>query len=81
MPLRNWISLLLTHPTDVKLLVQFWIHHRRNQRDITDISQWEHTGYERLAMRRCWELLDQTGPTLASVIKQLEGPLARTVSS
>ena len=31
-------------------------------------------------MRRCWELLDFAGRSYASVIKELEGDLARVVS-
>lgn len=53
----------------------------RDTRDITSEKDFAATGYDRASMRRCWEFLDMTSRSFAMVIKELEGDLARIVSS
>ena len=36
-------------------------------------------GFDRASMRRCWELLDLTSRSFATVIKELDGDLCRVV--
>jgi hypothetical protein len=81
MPAKDWVILLLTHPLEFKTLVQFWLYHQKADRDIEHESQWKHTAYNRGTMKRCWEFLDLTSRSFAAVIKELDGDLARTVST
>lgn len=53
----------------------------RDHRDISDPTQAEATGWKRETMRQCWEFLDQTSRTFAMVVKELDGELARVVST
>ena len=74
------LTLALTHPQEFRILLQFWNYHER-KRDITRKEEHATSGWDRPAMRRCWELLDFTSRSFAVVIKELEGDLARVVSS
>ena len=74
------LTLALTHPQEFRILLQFWNHQER-KRDITRKEEHASSGWDRPTMRRCWELLDFAGRSYASVIKELEGDLARVVSS
>jgi hypothetical protein len=74
------VTLALTHPQEFRILLQFWNYHER-KRDITRKEEHASSGWDRQTMRRCWELLDFTSRSFASVIKELEGDLARVVSS
>jgi len=76
MGILDWIYLLIRHPDDVRTLVQFKMWHEP-KRDISKPSEWESSGYNRKEMRRCWEFLDMTSRSFASVIKELDGDLAR----
>lgn len=53
----------------------------RDHRDITDPTQAEATGWKRETMRQCWAFLDQTSRSFSMVIKELDGELARVVST
>lgn len=53
----------------------------RETRDITKPEAFADTGYDRESMRRCWEFLDLTSRSFSMVIKELEGELARVVST
>lgn len=79
MGILDWIYLLLRHPDDVRTLIQFKMLHEP-KRDISKPSEWETSGYNRKDMKRCWEFLDMTSRSFASVIKELDGDLARVVS-
>lgn len=79
MGVRELLTLALTHPQELRILVQFWNYHER-KRDISRKEEHASSGWDRPAMRRCWELLDFTSRSFASVIKELEGDLARVVS-
>ncbi len=74
------LTLALTHPHEFRILLQFWNYHEP-KRDITRKEEHATSGWDRPAMRRCWELLDFTSRSFASVIKELDGDLARVVSS
>ena len=75
----SMLVLLLTHPMEFRTLLQYKIWHEAN-RDISNPSEWKHSGWDRESMRRCWEFLDLTSRSFAGVIKELEGDLARIVS-
>ncbi|KAJ7035080.1 squalene synthase [Mycena alexandri] len=77
MAFATYLLLLLTHPMEFRTLVQYSIYH--DKRDITAPSEHPSTGWDRASMRRCWELLDLTSRSFSSVIKGLEGDLARVV--
>ncbi|KAJ7773287.1 squalene synthase [Mycena metata] len=77
MAISTYLLLLLTHPMEFRTLVQYSIYH--DKRDITAPSEHPTTGWDRPSMRRCWELLDLTSRSFSSVIKGLEGDLARVV--
>lgn len=53
----------------------------RDHRDITDPTQAEATGWKRETMQQCWAFLDQTSRSFSMVIKELDGELARVVST
>src|ERR1700761_7840004 len=73
------LTLALTHPQEFRILLQFWNYHEP-KRDITRKEEHASSGWDRPTMRRCWELLDFTSRSFASVIKELDGDLARVVS-
>ncbi|KAI9449967.1 farnesyl-diphosphate farnesyltransferase [Lactarius psammicola] len=72
------LTLALTHPHEFRILLQFWNYHEP-KRDITRKEEHPTSGWDRPAMRRCWELLDFTSRSFASVIKELDGDLARVI--
>ncbi|EGN96959.1 hypothetical protein SERLA73DRAFT_11603, partial [Serpula lacrymans var. lacrymans S7.3] len=74
----SMLTLLLTHPTEFRTLVQFYIFHEQ-KRDITAQQEHPTSGWDRPTMRRCWELLDLTSRSFAAVIKELDGDLARII--
>jgi len=73
------LTLLLTHPDEFRVLVQFWLYHEQ-KRDITAQQEHPTSGWDRESMRQCWKFLDMTSRSFAAVIKELDGDLARTVS-
>lgn len=73
----SWLVLLLTHPGEFRILLQYWLWH--DQRDVTHPGDYANTGWNRDTMKRCWHFLDLTSRSFAMVIKQLEGELARVV--
>jgi hypothetical protein len=74
----NWIALLLTHPLEFKVLLQFWLYHEQ-KRDIAALKEHPTSGWDRPSMQRCWQFLDKTSRSFSAVIKELDGDLARTV--
>ena len=76
----DMLFLLLTHPDEFRILVQFYLWHD-TKRDITRKHEHATSGWDRPSMRRCWELLDMTSRSFAVVIKELDGDLARLVSA
>ena len=70
----SMLTLALTHPMEFRTLVQFWMYHEQQQ---------EHaiSGWDRQSMRRCLELLDLTSRSFSAVLKELDGDLARIVST
>jgi farnesyl-diphosphate farnesyltransferase len=74
----SYIKLGLTHPNELRTLIQFYLTHEP-KRDITNVKEYPTSGYDRESMRRCWEFLDKTSRSFAAVIKELDGDLARTV--
>ncbi|KAG6865565.1 hypothetical protein C0991_001458 [Blastosporella zonata] len=78
MGVANWITVMLNHPSDIVTWTQFLLQYRP-RRNITSTKEHPTSGWDRPSMRRCWTLLNQTSRTFASVIKELDGELARTV--
>jgi farnesyl-diphosphate farnesyltransferase len=78
--LTSLLGLLLTHPLEFRTLVHFYLYHE-TKRDITALQEHPTSGWDRASMRRCWEFLDTTSRSFAAVIKELDGDLARTVST
>lgn len=78
MGLISMLGLLLTHPDDVRTLVQFKLWYEPT-RDITKPEEFASSGYDRKSMKRSWEFLDMTSRSFSMVIKQLDGDLARVV--
>lgn len=76
----SMLTLLLTHPIEFRTLLQYKVWHEP-KRDITQVSEHPTSGWDRPTMRRCWEFLDQTSRSFSGVIKELEGDLARVVST
>lgn len=76
----TWIALLLTHPLEFRTLLQFWLYYEQ-KRDIAALKEHPTSGWDRQTMRTCWKFLDMTSRSFSAVIKELEGDLARTVSS
>ena len=74
------VALAVTHPNEFRTLCQFWLYHEQ-KRDITSASEFETSGYDRPSMKRCWYFLDMTSRSFSAVIKELDGDLARVVSS
>ncbi|EJC99699.1 farnesyl-diphosphate farnesyltransferase [Fomitiporia mediterranea MF3/22] len=72
------LLLLFTHPNEFRTLTQFWIYHEQ-KRDITSAIEYPTSGYDRESMRRCWYFLDMTSRSFSSVIKELDGELARVI--
>lgn len=54
---------------------------RDSTRDITKPEEFVTSRYDQPTMRKCWDFLDQTSRSFSMVIKELEGDLARTVST
>jgi len=79
MGLGRWLTLLVFHPFEFRILLQFHLYHEQ-KRDIKALKEHPTSGWDRKSMRRCWELLDQTSRSFSAVIKELDGDLARTVS-
>ncbi|KAF8321083.1 squalene synthase [Cantharellus anzutake] len=79
MGILGWLYLFARHPDDVRTLVQYKLWYEP-KRDITNPAEWEATGYNRKDMKRCWEFLDMTSRSFASVIKELDGDLARATA-
>lgn len=73
----SMLALLVTHPFEFRILLQYYLWH--DQRDVTAPEEKEATGWDRQSMKRCWYFLDQTSRSFAAVIKQLEGEMARVV--
>lgn len=73
----SWLVLLVTHPLEFRVLLQFWLWN--DERDVTSPSDHANTGWNRETMRKCWFFLDGTSRSFAAVIKQLEDELARVV--
>ncbi|KIM90082.1 hypothetical protein PILCRDRAFT_811793 [Piloderma croceum F 1598] len=78
MTFMSMLTLLLTHPDEFRVLVQFWLYHEQ-KRDITAQQEHPTSGWDRESMRRCWKFLDMTSRSFAAVIKELDGDLARTI--
>lgn len=76
----SMLVLLITHPLEFRTLVQYKLWHNHD-RDLTKPSEYENTGWNRETMKRCWGLLDLTSRSFTGVIKELDGELARMVSS
>ncbi|KAI0041831.1 farnesyl-diphosphate farnesyltransferase [Auriscalpium vulgare] len=72
------LRLLITHPIEFKTLLQYWAYHQPS-RDITAKTEHKTSGYDRETMRKCWELLDHSSRSFASVIKEVDGDLARVI--
>ncbi|KAJ3491849.1 hypothetical protein NLI96_g389 [Meripilus lineatus] len=75
----SMLALLVTHPLEFRTLLQYYLWH--DQRDVSAPAEKENTGWDRESMRKCWHFLDKTSRSFAAVIKQLEGDLARVVST
>jgi farnesyl-diphosphate farnesyltransferase len=80
MGIKDKVVLAITHPFEFRTLVQFYMYHHSN-RDITSEREHATSGWNRESMRRCWALLDQTSRSFSAVVKELDGDLARIVSS
>ena len=80
MGLVSNVGLLLTHPDEFRTLLQYKLWYS-NKKDLGSPSQFKETGYDRESMRKCWEFLDTTSRSFSTVIKELDGDLARVVSS
>ncbi|KAI0032962.1 isoprenoid synthase domain-containing protein [Vararia minispora EC-137] len=78
MGFKDILVLALTHPDDLRTLIQYWAYYEP-MRDITSPRDYATSGWNRKSMRRCWELLDKTSRSFAAVIKELEGDLARVI--
>jgi hypothetical protein len=76
MGVLQYAKILLTHPNEFRALVNYavWRNPLRTLEDDPATSGWD-----REDMRRCWAFLDKTSRSFASVIKELEGDLARAV--
>jgi farnesyl-diphosphate farnesyltransferase len=74
------LKLLLLHPFEFRTLAQYWLYHEPT-RDISNPTEWKTSGYDRETMKKCWGFLDLTSRSFSAVIKELEGDLARVVST
>ncbi|KAH9941976.1 squalene synthase [Amylocystis lapponica] len=74
----SMLALLITHPLEFRTLVQYKLWHE-GHRDITARDQIQYTGWDRPAMRKCWEFLEMTSRSFATVVKEPEGDLARVI--
>jgi len=72
------LLLLVTRPNEFRQLALFWLWHIPN-RDITSASELETSGWDRPSMKSCWDFLDKTSRSFSSVIKELDGDLARVI--
>ncbi|KAJ7464363.1 farnesyl-diphosphate farnesyltransferase [Mycena latifolia] len=78
MGLSTWLLMLVTHPLEFRTLLQYHIYHD-SKRDITAPQEHATSGWDRPSMRRCWAFLDLTSRSFSSVIKDIEGDLARVI--
>ncbi|KAJ7652165.1 farnesyl-diphosphate farnesyltransferase [Mycena polygramma] len=78
MGLSTWLLMLVTHPLEFRTLLQYHIY-REQKRDITAPEEHATSGWDRATMQRCWYFLDMTSRSFSSVIKELEGDMARVV--
>ena len=72
--LISYAVLAVTRPAELRALLQYGIF-----RDSKDITADKATGYERPAMRRCWEFLPKTSRSFAAVTQELDDDLCRVV--
>ena len=70
---------VIKHPLEYRILAQYSVYHEP-RRDITSPLDYATTRYNEPTMRRCWDTLDNTAGIYASVVKELDGNLARVVS-
>ncbi|KAF8318742.1 farnesyl-diphosphate farnesyltransferase [Clavulina sp. PMI_390] len=75
----DYLIMLITNPNDLRTLLQFKLWYEPT-RDITKPEEFATSGYDRKAMKRCWEFLDMTSRSFSMVIKQLDGDLARVIA-
>ena len=80
MGVLSTVSLAILHPLEFRILLQYWLYHEP-RRDIAAQKEHADSGWDRKSMRRCWEFLDVTSRSFSAVIKEIDGDLARTVSS
>ncbi|KAH8104129.1 squalene synthase [Cristinia sonorae] len=73
----SWLALLITHPNEFRILLQYWLWN--DTRDVSAKDEWETTGYDRETMKKCWHFLDLTSRSFSGVVKQLEGDMARVI--
>jgi farnesyl-diphosphate farnesyltransferase len=78
MSVLSMLTLLVTHPVEFRILMQFWLYHEQ-KRDISAQQEHPTSGWDRQSMRECWKFLDMTSRSFSAVIKELEGDLARSV--
>ncbi|KAJ7093059.1 farnesyl-diphosphate farnesyltransferase [Mycena epipterygia] len=78
MGISTWLLMLVAHPMEFRTLLQYHIYHHQ-QRDITAKEEHSTSGWDRESMRRCWDFLDMTSRSFSTVVKQLDGDLARVV--
>jgi hypothetical protein len=74
MGIYNWI-LLLTRPTELWSLLQFYMYYQGRSNAMK-----KHPACERRSMQRCWELLSLHSTSAYAIIKVLDADLAQTVS-
>jgi farnesyl-diphosphate farnesyltransferase len=76
MGVAEYAKILVTHPNEFRAMINYsvWRNPLRTLEDDPASSGWD-----REDMRRCWGLLDECSRSFASVIKELEGDLARVV--
>ncbi|KAK7024857.1 squalene synthase [Favolaschia claudopus] len=78
MAFSTWLIMLLTHPNEFRTLLQYKLYYEP-KRDLTAQEEHPTSGWDRETMRRCWAFLDLTSRSFSSVIKELEGDLARGI--
>ena len=80
MILVKWLIIFLKHPLDFKTLVQFYLFYHWKRRNSAWKERPGNSGWDRHTRRRCWELFEMTDKATCTIIKWLDGDLARTVS-
>lgn len=75
----DMLSMAIRHPLEFRILVNYWIWHEP-RRNIERPSEHATSGWDRETMRKCWGFLDMTSRSFSSVIKELEGDLARVIA-